>query len=125
MNKLWVLIWVMFFFFGLLPITNAPKVSLPVHWDCSETAYYTFTNEQRLNHKPVLVVGYTKDYAHAWVENEKGEVIVGGDKKWLYETFPDRYYYNKTIPKNDPFGYSWESEWIIYLDNRKAGSDQN
>ena len=101
--------WIMVFFFGLVPMANAPSVSLSVHWDCSETAYYTFTNEQRLNHNPVLVVGYTKDYAHAWVENEKGEVIVGGDKKWLYETFPDRYYYNKTIPKNNPF----ESEWII------------
>ena len=99
--------------FFLIQIVSAPGISFPNNWDCSEIAFYTFKNEQRLGHNPVLVVGYTEEYAHAWVENEEGDVIIGGNKQWLYETFTDRYYYNKTIPKNSPFGFSWENEWVL------------
>ena len=101
------------FFSGTIDIAATPSVLYPEHWDCSETAYYSFKNEQRLGHEPVLVVGYTKDYAHAWVEDKDGFIIMGGERQWLYETFPDRYYYNDTIPKENPFGYNWEEEWVI------------
>ena len=101
------------FFSGTINIAATPLVPYPEHWDCSETAYYSFKNEQRLGHEPVLVVGYKKDYAHAWVEDKDGFIIMGGERQWLYETFPDRYYYNDTIPKENPFGYNWEEEWVI------------
>ena len=107
---------IMFFtviMFGLVHIASTPEVVLPQHWDCSETAYYTFKNEQRIGHEPVLVVGYSLVHAHTWVENKEGDVIVGGSKQWCYETYTDRYYYKGEIPKRSPFGYKWKKERIL------------
>ena len=97
----------------LISFVHSPSDKFPKDWDCSNTAAYVFKAEKYVGHEPTLVIGYNwNDYwGHAWVEDKEGNVIHGGEKKWLYSTCSKRHYY-KEIPKRDPYGGNWSiGEW--------------